>query len=423
MAEWTHYFNIAVATGGLVAALIGLLVTLSAPYIQRWERRLFHVMFALLSAYIACDLVEQITQYFLGPNFAWLARTGVFFELLFSVAIVPLFTAYLLRCANKKWRTSPLLWSALAVFGAYIVVLVSAQFSDAVYYFSLERKCVLPGTAYPALAIPPLVLMVINLIGFVGMRNALSPRRQIAYAICTIVPLIGVFVQAAYFGLSVLVLGTSISAFALLELSLADQTDAHIRRLEQDALRNAQIRALQMRPHFIYNIMTSIYYLCEHDPARAQQVTLDFTNYLRANFDAVAQEGLVPFSKELEHTRAYLEVERARLEDDLTVDIDCPYTAFRLPPLTLQPLVENAVKHGADPELDPLHVRITTREEGVFWVISVEDTGPGFDAPPVAGSAHALDNIRKRLAACGSSLHIAPHPGGGTVATIRVPHQ
>ena len=178
--------------------------------------------------------------------------------------------------------------------------------------------------------------------------------------------------------------------------------------------------ALQMRPHFIYNVMTSIYYLCIQEPERAQQVILDFTDYLRANFDAVAQESEVPFAKELEHTRAHLNVELARLEDSLAVDIDCPHTAFRLP-LTFQPLVENAVKHGADPELPPLHVRITTYEENGFSVITVEDTGPGFESAPSASPMTALDNIRERLAACNSTLEILPRPGGGTVVTVRVP--
>ena len=209
----------------------------------------------------------------------------------------------------------------------------------------------------------------------------------------------------------------------MLYLIIADQTDAYVRQIKESAQQQAQVMALQLRPHFIYNVLTSIYYLCEQDPTRAQQVTLDFTNYLRANYDAVAQEGDVPFSKELEHTRAYLAVEQARLEDRLVVDFDCPHTAFRLPPLTLQPLVENAVKHGADPELPPLHVRITTRKESDFSEITVEDTGPGFDgATSEDHTPGALDNIRERLAACGATFDIYPREGGGTVAVIRVPN-
>ncbi|MBR1770512.1 MAG: histidine kinase [Lachnospiraceae bacterium] len=76
----------------------------------------------------------------------------------------------------------------------------------------------------------------------------------------------------------------------------------------------ASIRVLQMRPHFIYNTMMSIYYLCKQDADKAQAVILDFNSYLRRNFTAIAKEGTIPFSEELEHTRAYLAVEQVRFE-------------------------------------------------------------------------------------------------------------
>lgn len=429
MAEWVHYFNLATASSGLVIGLLGLTLTVTVPYVERWERRYLCLLFTLLAIFIACDIVEQVAQYFLGSDFAWLARAGVFFELLFSVATAPTFTAYLARCADEDWRTSTLFRCALAVYAVYVIVIVAAQFTDAVYYFSLEDKCVLPGPFYPVLIIPPIALMAFNLIGLARRWARLTRRQRASLAICTAAPLVCVFVQAAFFGVSVLVFGSSVSAIVLLGLILADQMEAHVRQREAAAQQRAQVMALQMRPHLIYNVMTSIYYLCAQDPARAQQVTLDFTNYLRANFDAVVEEDSVPFAKELEHTRAYLAVERARLDDALIVSINCPYTAFRLPPLTLQPLVENAVKHGGDPELPPLHVSIATYEEPGFSVITVEDTGPGYEnplpadasTPETAKPAPALDNIRERLAACGATLEILPRREGGTVAVIRVP--
>ncbi|WP_294492173.1 sensor histidine kinase, partial [uncultured Ruminococcus sp.] len=115
---------------------------------------------------------------------------------------------------------------------------------------------------------------------------------------------------------------------------------------------------LQMRPHFIYNSMMAIYYLCKLDADKAQQVTLDFTTYLRRNFAAIASENTVPFKDELEHTRAYLALEQAQFEDRLFVSFDTKHTMFRVPPLTLQPLVENAVKHGMDPDGDPLSISV-----------------------------------------------------------------
>ena len=97
----------------------------------------------------------------------------------------------------------------------------------------------------------------------------------------------------------------------------------------------------------LMGLIMSIYSLCNQDPKRARQVIMDFTTYLRRNFTAIASEAPVPFSTELEHTRAYLAVEQAQYENSLFVDYDTPHTTFRIPPLTLQPIVENAVKHGS----------------------------------------------------------------------------
>lgn len=443
MAELVLYANFAVAAGGIVAALLGLLLALMAPFVERWERWYFCTTFSLLLAYTVSDLIAQVSLDFGGADFAWLSQVGVFCELFFSTAILPLITAYLLRCAGKNWRDSLLFRIVAALWAAYIVTLVAAQFSDVFYFVSIEDKRVIAGPFFPALVVPPMLLMAINLVALVRLRGSLTRRQLMAFAIYIGLPLVSVLLQAALFDLRVIVIGTSASALAMFGFVLTDQMDAYIRQREETLRRQAQVMALQMRPHFIYNVMTSIYYLCAQNPKRAQQVTLDFTNYLRANFAAVAEEGEVPFRKELEHTRAYLAVESARLENRLVVDIDCPHTTFRLPPLTLQPLVENAVKHGADPELPPLHVRITTYEEPGFSVVTVEDTGPGFDYAQLneimqagntdealslsdiegvaANPASALANIYERLAACDSTLKILPRRGGGTVAVIRVP--
>ena len=179
---------------------------------------------------------------------------------------------------------------------------------------------------------------------------------------------------------------------------------------------------LQMRPHFIYNTMTTIYYLCKQDADKAQQVTLDFTEYLRKNFTAIASENTVPFADELKHTQAYLAVEQAQHEDDLFMEFDTPHTRFRVPPLTLQPLVENAVKHGLDPDGDPLHIYVKTRLTNSGSEIIVENDGAEFN-PADDNEPHiALANIRQRLEMmCGGSMTITPRDGGGTVVRVTIP--
>ena len=150
---------------------------------------------------------------------------------------------------------------------------------------------------------------------------------------------------------------------------------------------------LQMRPHFIYNAMMSIYYLCAKDSKKAQQVTMDFTTYLRKNFTAIASEDTIPFSDELEHTRAYLAVKQVQFDDSLFVEYDAP-----------------------------LCITIRTRATDSGNEIVVEDNGPGF-APADDCEPHiALANIKQRLEMmCGGKLTIRPREGGGTVVRVTIP--
>ncbi|MBQ3704120.1 MAG: histidine kinase [Oscillospiraceae bacterium] len=197
-----------------------------------------------------------------------------------------------------------------------------------------------------------------------------------------------------------------------------------LRRREEE-LRNEKLRAMmsQMRPHFIYNTLTSIYELCREDPSQAMRVIDDFTAYLQANFNAITATELIPFSEELRHTRTYLAVETALHGDDLSVDYDLETVAFRLPPLTLQPIVENAVKHGLGPGFCPVHIVIRTRAVAEGIRILVENDGAPYDPPADRENRGGLQNVRERLTLmCGGTLTVRPlqeqPPRRGTVAAI-----
>ena len=208
----------------------------------------------------------------------------------------------------------------------------------------------------------------------------------------------------------------------MFSIIMTDQVEQYLRQQKEIADQKASISVLEMRPHFIYNTMTSIYYLCEQDPKKAQQVTLDFTTYLRKNFNAITSKEPIPFVEELEHTRAYLAVVQAQYEDNLLVEFDTPHTQFRVPPLTLQPLVENSVKYGLNIDsTEPLRVSIKTEKVDNGSVIIVSDTGPGVSDDDNGEPHIALNNIRERLSAIKGTLTISPNENGGTIVSIYIP--
>ncbi len=201
-----------------------------------------------------------------------------------------------------------------------------------------------------------------------------------------------------------------------------------ILRERETELKNAKVQAMmqQIRPHFIYNTLTSIYVLCRDDPQQAMQVVDSFTAYLQANFTAIAAATPIAFPDELRHTQAYLAVEAMRYGEKLKVEYDLGHTAFRLPALTLQPIVENAVKHGiGSGRTTEERIVIRSRYQSGAAYLTVEDNGPGFDPDARTGSAHiGVENVRQRLALmCGGTMTIESSPEKGTVIHMVIPQK
>jgi hypothetical protein len=181
----------------------------------------------------------------------------------------------------------------------------------------------------------------------------------------------------------------------------------------------------QIQPHFLYNTLNSIYYLCETNPMLAKSMVNSFSEYLRNNLSSLEERALISFETELAHINTYLDIERVRFEDTLEIEYDIKCVNFSLPVLTVQPIVENAVKHGTSKKRGGGRVTIQTMEDGDYYIIKVSDTGAGFDPSKTKndGKRHiGIENVRQRLSnMCDGTLTIESAVGEGTVATIKIP--
>jgi len=202
----------------------------------------------------------------------------------------------------------------------------------------------------------------------------------------------------------------------------ARQLDAERRATE------AQLRLLQgqIEPHFLFNTLANVQALIDTDVPRARQMLESFTDYLRSSLGTLRAERAT-LGSELGLAEAYLSLLKTRMEERLSFDItnDPALSATPLPPLVLQPLVENAIHHGLEPKLDGGSVHIATRTEGRQLVIEVHDDGLGLAAPQRhrRGAGMALANLRERLAAQyggSASLDLADAMPG-TRVTLRLP--
>ena len=181
----------------------------------------------------------------------------------------------------------------------------------------------------------------------------------------------------------------------------------------------------QIRPHFIYNTLGSIEQLCKLDPPKAADLVHNFAKYLRGNFGELDNPRPILMSKEMEHVHHYISVENVRFPD-MTFTFEMNSDDFRIPALTIQPIVENAIKHGLMKLPQGGSIRVISYETDTHYFISVVDDGAGFDPTGVFEDRKhvGLRNIRERLKIMvGGTLEIESKPGEGTKVTISIPKE
>ena len=191
---------------------------------------------------------------------------------------------------------------------------------------------------------------------------------------------------------------------------------------------NISIMLSQIQPHFLYNSISSIQMLCKKNPDMAQKALGEFAGFLRGNMDSLNSTKLIPFTKELRHVKAYLYLEKMRFGEMLQIEYDIRIKDFCVPPLTIQPIVENASKYGVGDKETGGTIFIGTREEKDAFVIIIADDGIGFDSKTIdkldgdKKSHVGIKNVREHIEKqCRGRLSIDSKVGVGTTVTIRIP--
>ena len=181
----------------------------------------------------------------------------------------------------------------------------------------------------------------------------------------------------------------------------------------------------QIRPHFIYNTLGSIEQLCIIDPSKAGELVHNFAKYLRGNFGELDNPKPILMSQEMEHVRHYISIENVRFPD-MTFSFEMNSDDFHIPALTIQPIVENAIKHGLMKLSKGGTIRVVSYETESHYCVSVEDDGVGFDTDVLLDERKhvGIRNIRGRLKAMvNGTLEIESRVGIGTTVLIKIPKE
>jgi len=275
-------------------------------------------------------------------------------------------------------------------------------------------------------ALPFLMYFILALI-LLHYRRYFTRRTLLCSAAYMAMPLFAQLIQIPNQGLNILCPAITLGIMmCFVNIQIDDDVQ---RQIDKQQLMQAQISVLlsQIRPHFMYNSLNTIRRLCDLDPKRARSAIDEFSIFLRANMDSLSSNSPISFERELRHTQSYLRLEQERFGEELKIVYDIQARDFRLPSLSLQPIVENAVKHGLRRKEGCGTVEIHTAETDEHFVVTICDDGVGFDPDQPADNSRThigVKNVEKRLKLlCNGELMLSSKPGCGSTVIMQIPKE
>ncbi len=401
---------------------------------KRWKQQsLFIILLLMNSLMLAADSAAGLSEGNGTVYGYWIVRISSFCHYVLSYLLIYTFTKYVdERIRLKGGATVDWNLRVLRVVGiVFLTVLVLSQYYPLCYYFDAQNLYH-RGELFWLPAACGLVGFALNVYSVVQNRHVLKRYDLTAFGICLGLPFAALLLQFLIYGISFLniaITGVLMLLYLQNMLEQALEIYSQERKIaeQQKQLTDMRIQLMvsQIQPHFMYNCLNAIYYLCDEDPKRAQEAITRFSDYMRGNLDSLRQNDLIPFEAELKHIQNYLALEKMRFEDELEIVYDIGTTDFKVPALAVQPLVENAVRYGVSKKIDGGTVTIRTRALPEGTEIIVDDDGVGFDknVKKNDGRSHTgMESVGNRLQAmCSGELDIQSTPGQGTHARIWLP--
>lgn len=418
--------NLSFQLTGIILCLLGILQVAAGPKHTQRMRYYFIAMFFILICFDVSNLLGQIFRGMAGPRwrlFLLLVNFGEFFSANLLLFCLSMFLASLADPEGKNPRTKRRLKCMACLQTVFLIV---SQFSPLFYYIdsdNIYRR----GLAYPLVDLIPLLMFLYDLWIFWNGRENLSGHEKNAFFICILLPLLATVVQPFIYGVYVVIFACVLAAIVMYFLLRIDETERFYAKEQENANLKINILLSQIQPHFIYNSLFVIQQLCMTDAELAGKAIGSFTQYLRHNMDSITMDTPIPFKEELNHVQCYVELQQLRFGERLHVEYDLGCTDFCLPTLTLQPIVENAVRYGVRKTASGEGtVRILSREMPDRVEVTVKDDGPGFVPETLGGEPEkarvGLRNVRERLEKiCGGELRIETKLGKGTTVTLVLP--
>ena len=346
-----------------------------------------------------------------------------FLKYVFDYILIGLFTEY----AGLYFNTSGSKLVRAVTWGIILLGIAALAYNLVVpIFYSVDGGKVVREQYFIVSQLPFILICLEDLIIFLVRRKEVSAFTFACFLIYVLIPVSAIAIQVTFVGLDLVNMALIVVLMFMFAVMQNQFVNEHIDQSRQLQESRMKLVMSQIKPHFLFNSLTSIAQLCDDDPALAKQTTISFANYLRGNLNSIDQTQAIPFSDELVHIRNYLQIECVRFGELLNVEYDIETEDFSVPALSVQPLIENAVKHGVGMKEDGGTVSLSVRKADGGVMIKVVDDGVGFDTAKISSSREhiGISNCKERLySLCNAEMTIESAVGEGTSVTIFVPNK
>lgn len=409
------YVNIALDAFGLFVMVIVLLSCINEHFRNnRGTSKSFVFLLLVIIATLIADLLSWIGEGRVELSALTTASNTV--AVCFSYISIVCFMCYMKETLNKKTKIlSVMVW----LFGFMSILTIMFLIANAFYGYAfyvdefghyVRSENTTMSIIYLQFPVLSFIAIVLTLL-FVDTSDKTT---KLSFIIYMIFPVIGVIIDYCIHGLSLTYICLVLSVLII-------YTNIYLQKQKMLEKQKNALMLSQINPHFVYNTLSTIAAMCDSSPKQAKHLTIDFSQYLRKNINSLTSEELIPFDQEMGHVECYLKIEKARFRERLNIIYSIQCKDFSIPPLTLQPLVENAVKHGVTKKASGGTIKISTYEEDKKYVVEIIDDGVGFDSESTANRV-GIANVKSRVTTmCKGNVDIKSTLGIGTRVTIEIP--
>lgn len=410
-------FNATVCLIGIIILLVHT-VNLAVKKEKRKDEKCLLVFFIFTIVHFATYLAFTIIKLYYKSDAYIMAFYTTFYVMNNIEALLLSIYALSYIEISKETKTKLSLFNAI-LFAVFVLSDIVNVFTG-IYFYAQGGEYIRSTTMILSQGYQFAVFIVILCVALSNKK--LNVREKTAFALYCLLPFVAIIVQNFFKGYAIAYASIVISIEILFSfISIA-------RNIElvkvQEKNKEAQIRIMmsQIQPHFMYNTLSSISTLIPMDPEKAQQSLDAFTEYLRHNLSSLTETRLIPFEEELKHIETYLSLEKMRFADRINVIYNIYDVNFSVPALSIQPIVENSVKHGILKKIEGGTLTINVYQRGMSHVVEIIDDGVGFDVSDVNldGSEHVgLNNIKYRIESmCQGEIQIESRIGKGTKVAV-----